>query len=101
MTIDSTSCVTKLAGSVVLQWCGEAQPAGGGVLVAGSSVVGGVELPFLEKYQHSKIYWSALATTPASISARAGAKEAINFIETCLVFVSPTIKLPLLSNIGS
>ena len=56
MTIDSTSCVTKLAGSVVLQWCGEAQPAGGGVLVAGSSVVGGVELPFLEKYQHSKIY---------------------------------------------
>ena len=49
--------------------------------------------------------WSALATTPASISARAGAKEAINFIETCLAFfcffVSPTIKLPLLSNIGS
>ena len=26
-------------------------------------------------------YWSALATTPASISARAGAKDAINFIE--------------------
>ena len=33
-------------------------------------------------------YWSALATTPASISARAGAKEAINFIETLLFFVS-------------
>jgi hypothetical protein len=27
-------------------------------------------------------YWSALATTPASISAQAGAKEAINFIDT-------------------
>jgi hypothetical protein len=39
-------------------------------------------------------YWSALATTPASISARAGAKEAIIFIETFVFcFVSPTIKL--------
>ena len=27
-------------------------------------------------------YWSALSTTPASILAQAGAKEAINFIET-------------------
>ena len=36
------------------------------------------------------IFWSALATTPASISARAVGKEAINFIETFafVVFVS-------------
>ena len=33
--------------------------------------------------------WSALATTPASISARAGAKEAINFIETFAFFALP------------
>ena len=31
---------------------------------------------------YDSVFWSALATTPASISARAGAKKAINFIET-------------------
>ena len=30
---------------------------------------------------------STLATAPASTSARAGAKEHINFIETCCLFV--------------
>ena len=34
--------------------------------------------------------WSALATTPASTSARAGAKEAIDLIETCLFCHIPT-----------
>ena len=29
-------------------------------------------------YDYSEDYWSALATTPVSISAQAGAKEAIN-----------------------
>jgi hypothetical protein len=33
-------------------------------------------------------YWSALATTPASISAQAGAKEAINFIEIFFLLFS-------------
>ena len=33
----------------------------------------------------NEVYWSALATTTASSSAPAGAKEAFNFIETCIV----------------
>ena len=38
--------------------------------------------------ESSSTYWSALATTPASTSVRAVAKEAINFIETfCLVLL--------------
>ena len=39
-------------------------------------------------YDHDYYFfcWSALATAPASTSARAGAKETINFIETCLTF---------------
>ena len=32
-------------------------------------------------------FGSALTTAPTSTSARAGAKEAINFIETCFLFV--------------
>jgi hypothetical protein len=45
-------------------------------------------------------YWSALATAPAETSAQA--KEASNSTEFCfVVFLSPTIELPLLGNLGS
>ena len=50
------------------------------------------EVCFVLTFQMGHKHWSALATTPASTSALAGAKEAINLIETwlclLLLFVS-------------